>query len=371
MIRCWVLQTAGAVLLCGLAQATPAVGDDGVQVLHSPDSQYLLRWTQPGPVDVFVSGRPDAKLGTMRLLARRDRDLTLQVRIPDIPRPYFALRAGNGSIYRTAERLPPLQRGSNFRDLGGYPAANGKHIRWGLLYRSATMPLLTDADDHYLSALGIKTIVELRSVDERQLSPADWRVKPPPKYIAVDYPGDVLFDRLQGYDGPNREQVTERLYAEFPVLLRKEYKAMFHELVANHVPVVIQGAAGQDRTGIAVGLILSALGVPRETIYQDYLLSIESRTPANEMADVNLKDYAATNSEARFLIAYRSYVEKARRTRGNAPTVQPLKDSQGRPLLQDTFEHIEADYGSVSNYLVRELGVGAEDIAKLRTLYLE
>jgi protein tyrosine/serine phosphatase len=53
------------------------------------------------------------------------------------------------------------------------------------------------------------------------------------------------------------------------------------------------------------------------------------------------------------------------------PKDQPLKDSTGRPLLQDAFEHIEADYGSVSNYLVRELGVSAKDLAKLRTLYLE
>jgi hypothetical protein len=64
------------------------------------------------------------------------------------------------------------------------------------------MPNLTNADDDYLSALGIKTIVDLRSVDERELSPTDWRAKPNPKYIAVDYPGDVLFDRLRGYDGP-------------------------------------------------------------------------------------------------------------------------------------------------------------------------
>ncbi len=371
MIRRWVLRAAATVLMSVLEQATPAAGDYGLQVLHSSESHYLLRWTEPGPVDIFVSGRPDAKPGTMRLLVRGERDLQLQAHIPDIPRPYFALRAGNGRIYRIAERVPPLQRGSNFRDLGGYPAAGGKHVRWGLLYRSAAMPWLTDADDRYLSTLGIKTIVDLRSVDERQLSPADWRVKPPPKYIAVDYPGDVLFDRLQGYDGPNRQQVTERLYAEFPVLLRKEYQAMFHELLENHGPVVIQGAAGQDRTGIAVGLILSALGIPRELIYQDYLLSTENRTPANEMADVNLQDFAATNAEARFLIAYRSYAEKARRAHGNALVAQPLKDSQGRPLLQDTFEHIEADYGSVPNYLVRELGVDAADIAKLRTLYLE
>jgi protein-tyrosine phosphatase len=281
--------------------------------------------------------------------------MKLQVRIPDIRRPYFALRTEDGSIYRVAERLLSLQGGSNFRDLGGYPAANGKHVRWGLLYRSAAMPKLTNADDDYLSSLGIKTIVDLRSVDERQLSPTDWRAKANRKYVAVDYPGDVLFDRLRGYDGPDREQVTERLYAEFPALLRQEYKAVFQELLTHHVPVVIHCATGQDRTGIAVGLILSALGTPREAIYEDYLLSAEDRTPANEIADVNLQDYAATNSEARFLIAYRNYAERTRSTTKSATKGQPLKDSKGRPLLQDAFEHIEADYGSVPNYLLREL----------------
>ena len=128
-----VLHIAGAFLLCTRVQATLAFSDTGVQILHSPDSNYLLSWTEPGPVDVFVSAHAEANLATMRLLARHNRDLKLQTRIPDIQRPYFALRAEDGSIYRTAERLLPLQRGSNFRDLGGYPAANGKHVRWGLI----------------------------------------------------------------------------------------------------------------------------------------------------------------------------------------------------------------------------------------------
>jgi protein-tyrosine phosphatase len=371
MMRRRVLHIVGALLLCTRVQATPAFSDIGVQVLHSPDSNYLLSWTQPGPVDVFVSAQAEANLATMRLLARRDRNLKLQTRIPDIRRPYFALRAEDGSIYRTAERLLPLQRGSNFRDLGGYPAANGKHVRWGLLYRSAAMPKLTDADDDYLSALKIKALVDLRSVDERQLSPVDWRAKPNAEYLAVAYPGDVLFDRLRGYDGPDREQITERLYAALPALLRQEYKAVFRELLSRQVPVVIYGGAGQDRTGIIVGLILSALGTPRQIIYEDYMQSATDRTPENEMRDVNLQDYATTNAEARFLIAYRNYAEKMRGRNGSARSLQPLRDSKGRPLLEDAFERIEADHGSVANYLARELGVDAKDIAKLRALYLD
>ncbi|HEX8812879.1 MAG TPA: tyrosine-protein phosphatase, partial [Terracidiphilus sp.] len=150
-MRHWVLQSAGTLLLCVHAQAAPAFTDRGVQVLHSHDSGYVVQWSEPGPVAVLVSARPDAKLSDMRLLARNDRDLKLHTRLPDIQRPYFALRAADGSIYRTAERLLPLKQGSNFRDLGGYPAAGGKHVRWGLLYRSAAMPNLADADYDYLS----------------------------------------------------------------------------------------------------------------------------------------------------------------------------------------------------------------------------
>jgi protein-tyrosine phosphatase len=370
-VRHWVLQTAGTLLLCVHAQTAPAFNDRGVQVLRSPDSGYLLQWSEPGPVDVLVSARPDAKPASMRLLARHDAGSKLQIRIPDIPRPYFALRAEDGSIYRTAQRLLPLQQGSNFRDLGGYPAAGGKHVRWGLLYRSASMPKLTDADYDYLSGLSIKTIVDLRSVDERQLSPTDWRARLKAKYVAVDYPGEVVFDRLRGYNGPGREQVTELLYEKLPILLRQQYKTMFHELLTHDVPVVIQCSAGQDRAGIAAGLILSALGTPRQVIYKDYLLSTEDRTPANEMSDVNLEEYAATNSEARFLIAYRNYAEHAQGADGSAPTSPPLRDAKGRPLLQDAFDQIEAEYGSVTNYLLRELDVDATDIAKLRSLYLD
>jgi protein-tyrosine phosphatase len=184
----------------------------------------------------------------------------------------------------------------------------------------------------------------------------------------------VIFDRLRGFNGPDREAVTERLYAQLPILLREEYKAVFRALLAHEVPLVVSDSDGQDRTGIAAALILSALGTPREAIDRDYLLSIEDRRPANEMADVDLQRFASTNSEARFLIAYRTYAEKTRdspRTRPSGPQPLPLRDSKGAPLLELALERIGTDYGSVANYLERELGVSAKDIAKLRALYLE
>lgn len=244
-------------------------------------------------------------------------------------------------------------------------------MRWGLLYRSAALPKLTDADYRYLSALHIRTVVDLRSRDERQLSPTVWRAKPDPRFIAVDYPGALLFRRLRGYNGPAREFVTERLYMDLPFLLRQEYRDLFHALLTRRGPLLFFDGIGEDRMGIAAGLILSALGVPREVIYQDYLLSIHDRRPRNEMADVDLRDYAATNAEARFLIEYRQYSENARASSRSAQTPAPLMDSRGRPLLQDAFEEMEADFGSVDNYLDQMLGVNAADIAKLRSIYLE
>jgi protein-tyrosine phosphatase len=185
----------------------------------------------------------------MRLLVRQARESTFEANLPDMRRPYFALRSQDGRVYRTAERLLPLEGGSNFRDLGGYPGAQGKYVRWGVLFRSAAMPKLTDADYSHLSALQIKSIVDLRSVDERQLAPTEWHAKPGAQYIAIDYPGEVLFSRLKGYNGPEREQVTEPLYSQFPVLLRDEYKAVFSGLLAHKVPLVVQGKrrTGSDR----------------------------------------------------------------------------------------------------------------------------
>ena len=68
-------------------------------------------------------------------------------------------------------RLLPLEGGSNFRDLGGYPTDDGGQVKRGLLFRSGAMTGLTDKDQNYLDSFGFKTIVDLRSIEEVELYP--------------------------------------------------------------------------------------------------------------------------------------------------------------------------------------------------------
>jgi protein-tyrosine phosphatase len=65
----------------------------------------------------------------------------------------------------------PLQGGSNFRDLGGHRTADGATVRRGHVFRSAHLGGLTDADRAALGKLGVRTIVDLRGVDEAAETP--------------------------------------------------------------------------------------------------------------------------------------------------------------------------------------------------------
>ena len=70
-------------------------------------------------------------------------------------------------------RFVALDGGLNVRDLGGYPAADGRRLRWGLVYRSDSLHALTPGDLARLeSELGIRDVVDLRTTAERVAEPS-------------------------------------------------------------------------------------------------------------------------------------------------------------------------------------------------------
>lgn len=344
-----------------LAACAPALAHAEItaaSVVRTTPDKVLVTWTSKGAVDVFVSDSPDADLKSARRVADDDRDGQIELPADLISRPYVLLKdEADGRTARVAERVLPLVQGSNFRDLGGYAAADGRHVKWGRIYRSGATPNLTADDVARIKALGLSEMVDLRSSDERVMAPS--RIQGVP-YVAVGY-------SMGAISGPGASTSTpmagmEAIYRNFPTLLAPQLKLLFAGLLKNDGPVVFNCSAGQDRTGFATALILSALGTPRDQIIADYHLSTAYRRPQFEMPKVT-PEMVAANPGAAIYAAYQKDPKYL--------TPQPLKDAQGRAYLEFALDEVVTRWGSVEAYLGKEVGVSAADIARLRALYTE
>jgi protein-tyrosine phosphatase len=337
------LLLSGSMLLLAIAgsnRATCAVTDATVE--RFDETYVVVTWAGAAPVDVYLTHQPDAAIGKATLLVAGNHDGRYMATLSGAERPFFLLhdKADNSTVL-VGEHLIPLQQGSNMRDLGGYPAADGKHIRWGLIYRSGATPMLTQPDIASVHALNVHTMIDLRSTDERQVAPSRL-IGPDMHYIAVDY----AFKQLP------------ETYFEILTFLAPQYRAIFHELLSEKGPIVYNCTAGQDRTGIATALILSALGVPRATILQDYHLTTTSRHPQYEYPPIDPAKFPNNP-----IVAYSEEVRKS--------TPGPLYTPAGRSYLAEMFDQLDAHWGTVDNYLDKTLGIGPKDLAQLRSHYLQ
>jgi protein-tyrosine phosphatase len=316
-----------------------------------------IEWTDRDAVDVFVTNDPAASVAQARLLSGDDRDGRYSVAGAGTERRYFLLRdAKTKQVTTVAERILPLEHGSNFRDIGGYPAAGGKHVRWGLIYRSGASAMLTDADVQQVQALKLGQMVDLRSSEERVLAPT--RIDGVP-YTAVGYSMGAM---MKPMGGSTEIKNGGAIYRNFPTFLAPQLRIIFGDLLSRKGAIAYNCSAGQDRTGFATAMVLSALGTPRDVIIQDYHLSTKYRQPAHEMPHINLA--AHPNDPAAALFA--RYQDDPR-----GAIAQPLKEADGTAFLASAFDEIEKRWGSVDGYLEKEIGLSKVDIANLRRIYLQ
>jgi protein-tyrosine phosphatase len=233
-----------------------------------------LDWNAKGePTSIYVSSDPDAQRPLMRELKAAARGGAAELPFAVSPRPYFLLSTSDGRQTRVAERLLPLQGGRNFRDLGGYRAADGRQVRWGRIYRSGVMSGLTLADMSYLSDLGIEVICDLRSRQERTAQPNPFLETEAPAVVATDYDMPSMAGLARATNRAEAIAGFAAAYVEFTELLTPQYTDMFARLVRRETPLAFNCSAGKDRTGMGAALILSVLGAPRETVVADYALT--------------------------------------------------------------------------------------------------
>lgn len=160
----------------------------------------------------------------------------------------------------------------NFRDLGGYRTLDGRMVAWRRLFRADGLNKLTPTDRALLVELGLTTVIDLRTLDE-----AAQRGSFPVDEVPVRYVGLPLTDVL-----PATEDLPEWREADY---VADRYGAMVAEggpvlteairvlASTEALPAVMHCSAGKDRTGVLSALVLAFLGVPDETIVEDYALS--------------------------------------------------------------------------------------------------
>ncbi|EJU09778.1 protein tyrosine/serine phosphatase, partial [Sphingomonas sp. LH128] len=163
--------TATALLTALLLTGSPVVARELATLTRLDASTVELKRDDTAPVAVWISADTVLDKGDQRFAAA-SKDGVLKLPIAATDRRYVILE-GKGGKGRTvvAERVLPLEQGSNFRDVGGYVTKDGHTVKWDKAFRSGAMPLLTDADYALLGQLGIGNVVDLRSIEEREIAP--------------------------------------------------------------------------------------------------------------------------------------------------------------------------------------------------------
>lgn len=249
------------------------------------------------------------------------------------------------------DRVLCLTGTENFREVGGYPTQDGRRLSRGLIWRSARLDALTEDDAEILNTLGIRLVADLRRASERAGSSPDriW----PGEGVRV-----VWWDDLSAA-APSALADLEHSHGDVEVyraVIRGYYELMaeahIHRLsdlycaiADGDLPVLIHCAAGKDRTGFAVALLLKLLGIRHEYVLADYA------------ASERLIDWERPSTTAA--------MEKIH------PKARALINRSDALYLQAALDRIDLAYGSVLAFAKARLNLSDSTLENLHARLLQ
>jgi len=171
-----------------------------------------------------------------------------------------------------SDRHHPLEGCFNFRDIGGYPAADGRSVRWGRYFRTGRPDRMTQQDLERVRELGITTQIDLRKPEEILDQGRGPLEAMGTTYHNIPVIPDGGTDQLSRLVGDTR--ISGKRYLGYLEFGHEPWIRMFEIFAqASSHPIVLHCTAGKDRTGVSTAFLLAVLGVDRALIEADYVLT--------------------------------------------------------------------------------------------------
>lgn len=293
----------------------------------------------------------------------------LNVHCDSYYKPYFAIKAPDMEAV-ISERVLPLDGAYNFRDCGGYDTDDGHYVKWGLLYRSDHLARLSEDDLHYLRSLKLKSNIDYRTMDESAKQPnceieglTTYRFTPNASSAELAAKAandaDKIGHLLELAKSDNSELVIDGsgliMQEQFRDFIRQQASLDAYRDVLNLIaqpeclPVNQHCRGGKDRTGFGAAIILTLLGVRKELVYRDFMMTGELRQNRNHR---RMEQYRQETDNPQVLDFLSSVME--------------TRES----YLDAAFDEINQRYGSFNNYLTQGLGISTETIDKIKSIFL-
>ena len=244
----------------------------------------------------------------------------------------------------TPTALPLMQGASNFRDVGGYLTAEGQRVRRGHLFRSDHLAALTPDDLAQIKRLNIQHSLDFRGTAESAVTP--YAIAGVQRLSLAIEPTVMARMQALATQGvvPTTEETVDMMretYRDFVNHNASTFGRFLKHVLAHPTPQVFHCTAGKDRTGFAAALLFSALGVARDTIEHDYLLT-------NQL------------------------YKRDHRIEGQGhPHVMKVLWQVQPEFLHAAFDAVDTQHGGMQDYLQGAIGLSPQELAELRRMLLE
>ena len=323
----------------------------GISVEKTKDNNYRIAWDareSDALVQVFAGDSP-AHIDLATPVAETRGRNSVVVSLPDhAAPPYFSIAVNGRPGVVWSERRLPLEKTYNFRDIGGYPTIDNRRMRWGVVFRSAHLAELTDADHALLQRIGIRLVCDFRTIEEAEGQPDRLPPDGSMEYLHMPIahgkfdPAEAIGRIKKGDISWLTDDFMSTNYLKQIDDFADLWKRFFERLMDRHNrPLVFHCTAGKDRTGVCAALILLAAGVPESTVIADHALSNTFNAPVIRRIEHEIRKFGIDPDDMR------SYL--------SAP----------REAMEAVVAHLKQHYGSAKDSLVDTAGIHRSDLEAL------